>query len=46
MNETVKNSEITKWQKEKGRDYFGLSRPEVAFLQKQVILYLKKVFKL
>ncbi|MGV8130654.1 MAG: hypothetical protein ACP5N7_00965 [Candidatus Pacearchaeota archaeon] len=42
----VKNSEIVGYQRKLGRDFFGLSRPEIAFLQKQVIQYFKRVFKL
>jgi hypothetical protein len=42
----VKNSEIIKKQKQAGRDFFGISEAEFAFLRNQVVNYFKRKFKL
>lgn len=42
----TKNSDIVRWQKTAGRDFLGLSEPEVAFLRNEVIKYFKRIFKL
>jgi hypothetical protein len=42
----VTNSDIIRYQDTQGRKFFGFSKPEIAFIQQQVLKYFKRVFKL